>query len=553
MPIEFSKYMNIAQRYVATHSEHESETNKVGLLMGREIKILPQGKVDLDISTDAARTDFINSFVAEFGENLRKDVVQALGSGKNAKPLTSRMIVKLGELGRERTKDTVAARLKDIVLNAAKRDAGIISMNELDAVARKYSHDPELKKQFDALSAMRDKVERLLAEFGEFTGEEIGRAIADDSPIDRNNPERMRNLTISELVSTVVAQQIMLTHNLTALYEKSGRSIPELLPLIAKCKSRYYELLAISVRLETNALAKAANPKGEAEDDNWRDMLVRDIIPVAAAEMHGTDATLNSLKKYLAPIADRVDKLKKNASDGEAHWTEARQIRRELADAREALRKASETGIEYNGAKINFKPSQFLLESLASLFDEVEKDIKGLMDEFERAEKLGDVNMVFPKASGSKLFSSFGIAILGKLVGDEAMVIDARNALDMIHAALVSLVETMAILQMNACLLTFGSLLIKNGEFHAKMEELVDKLLVTSDRLNGREIKDEELQKLVDEVDKLLETLDENQRRELDEAIKEAQQKSILGALLCLDRQILESFANRLKTNGIPT
>ncbi len=541
MPVEFSKYLEVAARYNATHSENEASSKKVGLIGGRVVSVADNRNVN-SLDTHAVRQDFINSFAAEFGEELRTVAEKALGIGGEEKPLTSRMIVSLNDIGRERTKKSVASRLRDIVLNAAKRSSGSLSKDELDALARKYAKTPTQKRDFAAAEVLRQKAEAAFRELGSLTGEQIAEVLTADS-MKKLSPKKQDEYSrIFEIIIKAKSCQSMLADALLLLYNNSNHEFTELMPVILRCKNRAAELLAVTTNIETKAEARKNNV---GADDGWLQKTVAEMLPETIVGLHGTNAALNALKEHLNPIAERVDRLKADSADGLAHWDEVKAIRKELANARDALNIAASQGVKYPGSDTVFKPDGVLLGALASLFDEIERDIGKLSDQYDRLEKMADVDMFFPRVDKAKLFSGFGLALLGKLVGEETAAV-VHQSMVQLHLVLESMVMYSTILAYNNILQTVNRLVTMDRKTKETIKKAVSELEKLGERLKEKDVEPEKWDELSDKLKAMLKSMSEEERMEAKDAIREAQEKNILGSMLCLDKSLIMSFVERI-------
>ncbi len=541
MPVEFSQYLDVAARYNATHTENEASSQKVGLIGGRVVSVLDNRNVHT-LDTERARRDFVDSFAAEFGEDLRPAAEKALGAGGSAKPLTSRVIVELNKLGREKTKDTVAGKLRNIVLNAAKLSVGSLSKSELDSIAGKYATTPKLKDAFARVEGLRQKAESAFRALGKLTAAQVADVFSGDAP--EGEREREEHYRIFETIIAAKTFQSMLAESLTEIYADSKGAFAELHPVIVRCKNRAVEVLSVTTAIETKAKARKNNAGEDAADAQWGKKTILDMLPEAIVDLHGTNAALNALKDHLKPIADRFDRLKADSADGVVHWEDVKAMRAELSRARAALAVAARVGVKSPGSDAVFRPDAALLGSLVSLFAEVEGDIAKLASEYTRLERLSEVNMFYPKVDKAKLFSGFGRALLEKLIGEQCARV-AHEFLEMLHTALEAMVMYNAILTVNITLQAVSGVIAENKEFKKSMKNVVEQLELLMDKLEGRDVDEQKWNKWSDKLAPILESMTEEERMEAKEAIKEAQEKNILGAMLSLDKELLEGFALR--------
>ncbi len=541
MPVEFSQYLDVAARYNATHSEAEASSKKIGLIGGRVVAVA-NNRNNGTIDVETARRDFVDSLVAEFGEEMRPVAEQALGTGMNAKPLTSRMIMQLNDIGREKTKSTVAGRLRDIVLNAAKRSVGTLPKDELDSLARRYATTPELKKEFANAEMLRQKAESAFRELGKLTAAQVASVLTGAVP---ESPAQIdEHYKVFEKIVAAKAFLSSLAKTLAIIYGNSKGAFAGLLPAIALCQNRAAELISVTTDIETRARAEMKNP-GANGDAAWKGRTMLEMLPEAIVGRHGTNAALNAMKDSLRPIADRFDKLKADSADGLAHWGEVNAIRDELMQARRALEVAARDGVKYPGSNNVFRPDAALMGALVSLFDGIDRDIAKLEAQYKRLEKMAAVDMFYPKVDKAKLFSGFGKALLGKLVGeDDASA--AQECLEMIHTALEALLFSSTILTLNVLQKVVVDVLSKKSGLNKSMKDAVEQLELIMQKLEGEDVDEKEWDKWSEKLGAILKSMTEEERMEIKEAIKEAQEKNILGAMLCLDKEILDSFAFRL-------
>ncbi len=543
MPIRFSTYVKAANSFVAMNSS-ETESNAVGLLNGREVR-LSGGDPGVRLDVMGARADFVESLVAEFGEGMRAEAERMLGSGLEAKPLTSRIILKLDEIGRAQARLPMSARLSDIVRNAARRDASSLTREQFQRLKGLYGNRLGTTEIFDEAEIIRVQAESYYARLGACTAEEIARAMADDSPLDETNPQSVHNHAVREIVETAIKLQFDLSDRFRALYRRSGGLFTELYPAICRCENRGSEIISITTRLAAQAhLNKSAPGELPADDPHLRKTL-SELFPELVVQMHGTDAALDSLESRLLPLANRFDALKSAGKN--VGWQDIVAIRSELKSARDALLLAAEKGIPYPDSDAVFRPDPGLLKELSRLIDGISSDVSAFIADYQREQRLSQVNESFPDVSKSRLFSSLGAAVLGRLVGEET-VASIRDVMQELHEILVMVVVNRASVSMQTANNSLTNAIAACNKLKEKMRELTELLKEILKELEGGKGGGKKAEPVNPIIRQIVESLREDERRELKEEIEEAAEANVLGSMLILDEEQILGFVRRLES-----
>ncbi len=317
----------------------------------------------------------------------------------------------------------MAERLKEIVLNAAKRDAASLGKTEFDALVSKYATTPELKKEFEALEPLRTEAEGLYNTLCRCTCRELGEAFASET----EGP-------IVKLVKRAVEVQFELSDRLGEIYRRTGGRFAGMLPAMRRCDMRGAEINYLVRMLGAEVVANELAPGTFPASDPRASKTASEVFPGLIVAMHGTGEALDALERQLKPLANRFDRLKKNAAEGRAEWQDTVAIKGELILARDALRAAAEDGIAFPGEGGVFRPDEGLLKALSGILDEIAIDIAGVAAEYARATEAVFRGGEKGEIEKTRLFRAFGQSVLERLKGERASLMEAKDLQDTIAA-----------------------------------------------------------------------------------------------------------------------
>lgn len=393
--VGFQTYLTNAQKLVAQDSRAPQDgevrpADRALGLNGHTISVVPGNGHSAE--ADRARTDFIASFVEQFGEGCRVLVERAL-LGMNAKPLTARLIVELNAQAIALKPNDLTASLSDLLRRAAQADAGGVTHEHFKELARTR---PELGARLSRLNAVRQQAEEALTRLGAFTGSEIAAAFRPAQGSTAHELE-VRNV-ILVLVRTAVNKLLDLAEGLRRVYEEKGDSTGDLFDMITRSSNRAMEVQRLVIELSN---------LDAGSDDARLGMYAAEMLPKLALQMHGTQRALEHLRMSLQPLADRFDAMRAAASeDGRVGLQDVALLLREISIARDALKEAARRGIKMSEGDV-VRPDPGLLRSLDALLDRLQADVHRFTAEALEEKAKHWVRGVVPSFSATKLFTVY--------------------------------------------------------------------------------------------------------------------------------------------------
>ena len=506
--VGFQTYLSNAQKLVSQdaqppkNGEARPADRTLGL-RGHTITAVSANGSSADV--DRARRDFIESFVEQFGEGCRSLVESSL-LGKNAKPLTARMIVALNAQALALKPSDLTASLSDLLRRAAQEDAGGVTHEQFQALLQAR---PELRAELEPLNAMRKQAEEALARLGAFTGAEIAAAFRPGAA--SSKAEQELNETIRVLVRTATNRLVGLADGLRRIFNRHGDPSGALFSMITRCDNRAMEVERMVIEL---SLLDADS------DDSRLSMYAAEMLPKLALQMHGTGRALDHLRVSLQPLANRFDSIRAAASrDGSISLPDVALLLREISVARSALDEAARRGIKMPEGDI-VRPDPGLFKAIDSLLAKLQTDVHNFTAAALEERAKNWVRGVVPTFSATKLFTVYREVV--RDVADDAEEMEeflrrmeAFRMSALAWARAMSNIVAMTALQnsymqLEACLKTIR---------HAS--RIVDLLLASRPNAAKRETRSERTEELKEKVAALRERfqkLGETRRRELAEA-----------------------------------
>ncbi len=404
--VGFQTYLSNAQRLISQDAQppKKGEARPADCtlgLSGRKLSAVPANGPSADI--ELARRDFIESFVVQFGEGCRPLVESAL-LGKNAKPLTARMIVALNEQAIALKPSDLTASLSDLLHRAAQENAGGVTHAQFQVL---IDENPELRAELEPLNAVRKQAEEALARLGAFTGAEIAAAFRPGAAASRE--EQALKDTILLLVRTATNKLLDLADGLRRIYSQHGDETGMLFGLITRCNNR---------AIEVQRMVAELSQLDSDSDDLRLSMYAAELLPKIALQMHGTGRAIEQLSLSLQPLANRFDSIRAEASrDGRVSIEDVALLLREITVAQAALRDAAKHGIEMpDGSKE--RPDPGLFKSIDELLNKLKTDVLDFTTQALEEKAKNWVNGVVPTFSATKLFTVYRDVV--KDVADDA-------------------------------------------------------------------------------------------------------------------------------------
>lgn len=483
-------------------------------LKGRSIVVVSGDRPSLE--ADRARSDFVDSFVKQFGEACRSIVESAL-LGKNAKPLTARVVIELNAKAMALKPSDMTVSLSELINRAMQADAKGVTHEQFQELANVR---PELKAELASLSALRQQAEEALVLLGAFTGAEIAAAFRPGRAPTAKEQE-VRD-TIRMLVARVVDKHMDLAGRLDALYRGHGDPTGDIFAMVTRCNNRIEEVQRLVVELSSL----------DAKSDDARlGMYAAELLPRLAFEIHDTARTLECLRASLQPLANRFDAMRAAAADdGHIGMQDVAMLLREIDLARKALKSAAKEGIKAPDGAV-LRPDPGLLREMDALLDKLQADVNRFTIDALEAKAENWVHGVAPSFSATKLFTVYRDVV--KSVADDPDEMEHFiNEMEAFRMAAIewargmAAIATMAALNesyqhLNTCMKTFRLAsdavkaikasrpgLDKDDERSGRIEELKDKIaelkarLLKLDEQTRRELADaadadsEELEKM---------------------------------------------------------
>ena len=509
--VGFQTYLSNAQRLISQDAQppKKGEARPADCtlgLSGRKLSAVPANGPSADI--ELARRDFIESFVVQFGEGCRPLVESAL-LGKNAKPLTARMIVALNEQAIALKPSDLTASLSDLLRRAAQEDAGGVTHEQFQALMRE---NPELRAELEPLNAERKQAEEALARLGAFTGAEIAAAFRPGAASSR--AEQELNETIRVLVRTATNKLFDLADGLRRVYGRHGDPTGALFGMVTRCNNRALEVQRMVVEL---------SQLDAASDDSRLSMYAAELLPKLALQMHGTGRALEHLRLSLQPLANRFDSIRAAAShDGNIGLQEVALLLREISVARKALDEAARRGIKMPEGDI-VRPDPGLFKAIDALLDKLQSDVHKFTAAALEEKAKNWVRGVVPTFSATKLFTVYREVVKDVAEDEEEMerFLKAMEAFRMSALAWARAMSSLAAMtalqnsymQLEACMKTIR-----------QAARVVDLLLQNRPNAAKREARSERTEELKEKVAALRERfqkLGEARRHELAKAAEE--------------------------------
>lgn len=404
--IGFQTYLSNAQKLISQDAQPPKNgearlADRTLALRGHTITAVPANGPSAD--ADRARQDFIESFVAQFGEGCRSLVESSL-LGKNAKPLTARMIVALNEQAIALKPSDLTASLSDLLRRAAQEDAGGVTHEQFQALMQE---SPELRAQLEPLNAVRKQAEEALARLGAFTGAEIAAAFRPGAATSREEQELKKAILL--LVRTAINKLFDLADGLRRIYGQHGDKTGMLFCMITRSNNR---------ALEVQRMVAELSQLDADSDDSRLSMYAAEMLPKIALQMHGTGRAIEQLGLSLQPLASRFDSIRAAASrDGRVSIEEVALLLREITVAQAALRDAARHGIKMPDG-ITERPDPGLFKAIDALLSKLQADVLKFTTEALEEKAKNWVNGVVPSFSATKLFTVYREVV--KDVADDA-------------------------------------------------------------------------------------------------------------------------------------